>query len=284
VPEPLIRNVSDTALWVAVYRARESERPDALFNDPFAARLAGERGVKIVESLPSQAKHGWPMVARTWLGDRMIEECLDAGVDTVVNLAAGLDARPYRMSLPTGLAWIEVDLPDILAYKSEILRDASPTCRLERIECDLSDDGARRALFESLGRRSRNALVITEGLIIYLEPEKVDSLAKDLSAAAGFGRWMTDLASPSLLEMMRKQMGERLAQAPMKFGPPEGPAYFRPFGWRLLQVRSYFKTAAKLGRLPWYMRPFALLPESKTPWASRTPWGGLCLFEKGGLT
>jgi methyltransferase (TIGR00027 family) len=281
VSEPLIRNVSDTALWVAVYRARESQRPDALFNDPYAERLAGDRGVKIVESMPDQAKHGWPMVARTWLGDRMIEESLDAGAETVVNLAAGLDARPYRMNLPKGLTWIEVDLPGILAYKSEILRDASPACRLERIECDLSDAGARRSLFEALGKRTKNALVITEGLIIYLEAEQVAALAKDMAASAGFRRWMTDLASPSLLKMLKKQLGDRLAEAPMKFAPAEGPAYFEPFGWRPVQVRSYFRTAAKLGRLPWFMRPFALLPEPKVPWASRTPWGGLCLFEKG---
>ena len=47
-----IRNVSDTASWVAVYRAMESERPDAHFNDPYARRLAGERGQAIVDAMP----------------------------------------------------------------------------------------------------------------------------------------------------------------------------------------------------------------------------------------
>src|SRR6185369_17641435 len=41
---PLVSNVSDTARWVATYRAQETARPDALFKDPFAERLAGERG------------------------------------------------------------------------------------------------------------------------------------------------------------------------------------------------------------------------------------------------
>jgi O-methyltransferase involved in polyketide biosynthesis len=49
--EPAIRNISDTANWAAVYRARESERPDALFRDPFARRLAGELGERIFETL-----------------------------------------------------------------------------------------------------------------------------------------------------------------------------------------------------------------------------------------
>ena len=50
--EPLIRDISDTARWMAVYRARESERPDAVFTDPFARRLAGERGEQIANAMP----------------------------------------------------------------------------------------------------------------------------------------------------------------------------------------------------------------------------------------
>ena len=49
--QPIIRNVSDTARWVAFYRAMESERPDAVFRDPFARRLAGERGEAIVRTV-----------------------------------------------------------------------------------------------------------------------------------------------------------------------------------------------------------------------------------------
>jgi O-methyltransferase involved in polyketide biosynthesis len=98
--DPLIRNVSDTARWVAVYRARETERPDAHFRDPFARRLAGERGEQIAKSMPLGRDNDWSMITRTWLGDQFINEQLQQGVDMVINLAAGLDARPYRMKLP----------------------------------------------------------------------------------------------------------------------------------------------------------------------------------------
>ena len=54
--EPAIRSVADTALWVAVYRAEESERKDAIFKDPYARRLAGERGFNIVESMEAGRK------------------------------------------------------------------------------------------------------------------------------------------------------------------------------------------------------------------------------------
>src|SRR5205814_7790185 len=111
LPESPIHNISDTARWVAVYRARESERPDAVFRDPFAQRLAGERGQQIAALMPFAENNSWPFVARTWLIDRLISEQVGGGIDRVGNLAAGLDARPSRMDLPPSLQWVEVDLP-----------------------------------------------------------------------------------------------------------------------------------------------------------------------------
>src|SRR2546427_2139072 len=98
-PESQIRNISDTARWVAVYRARETDRPNAVFRDPFARRLAGERGEQIAQAMPFDNRSGWPFVARTYLFDELIAQGVREGVDMVLNLAAGLDARPYRMDL-----------------------------------------------------------------------------------------------------------------------------------------------------------------------------------------
>ena len=116
-----IRNVSDTARWVAYFRARETERPDALFRDPYAARLAGERGFQIANTLPEGNSNEWAWVARTYLFDKFLAAEIEKGADLVVNLAAGLDSRPYRMDLPATLQWVEVDFPEIVSYKEEIL-------------------------------------------------------------------------------------------------------------------------------------------------------------------
>ena len=67
-----ISNVSDTARWVAIYRARESARPDALFDDPYAELLAGERGRAIATVMPRPARNGWPLIARTKLVDDFV--------------------------------------------------------------------------------------------------------------------------------------------------------------------------------------------------------------------
>jgi len=278
-PEPLIRNVSDTARWVAYYRAEESSRPDAVFNDPFARRLAGERGEQIARAGPFLQKTSWPFVARTYLSDQFILEQIQQGADMVVNLAAGLDARPYRMALPSTLKWIEVDLPEILAHKEEILGNEKSVCALERIRLDLSDVAARRQLFQDMGSKANRALIVSEGLLAYLTEDEVGSLARDLAVPKSFQNWLLDFGSPALMKMLQKKMRAQMTQAPFKFAPAAGPEFFTPHGWKLVKAESVFKTAARLKRLPFPLSLFALLPDSGEFNANR-PWSAACLFEK----
>ncbi len=278
--EPLIRNISDTARWVAVYRARETERPDAVFRDPFARRLAGERGEQIAQWKPLGTDNGWPLVTRTHVIDKMVEQQVQGGVDTVINMAAGLDTRPYRLKLPETLRWIEIDLPEILTYKEGILREEKPVCRLERIRLDLSNSEARRELFAKLGGESRRALLITEGLVIYLTREQVAGLAADLAGPPSFQSWIVEIASPPLLRMLSRNMKAELKKtAPFQFGPEEGVQFFAPYGWQATEVQSLVKNAKKLKRLPVFMKLFTWLPENEESRRKR-PWSGICLLQR----
>jgi methyltransferase (TIGR00027 family) len=276
-----VRHISDTARWAAHFRAQETQRSDAIFRDPFAERLCGQHGVDIANTLPDGNKHAWAWVTRTYLFDQFILQELQQGVDLVLNLAAGLDARPYRMKLPASLQWIEVDLPGILDYKEEILANEKPTCALERIRLDLADHNARRTLFAGLNRRAKKILVLTEGLLIYLSDEEVAALARDLASGASFQRWIMDLGSPGLLKMMQKTTGKHLREvgAPFKFAPAEGPAFFAPHGWEPMEVKAVLQTAAQFKRPPLLLRLLARLPERKGP-AGNRPWSGVCLFRR----
>jgi methyltransferase (TIGR00027 family) len=276
-----VRNVSDTARWAAYFRAQETARPDALFRDRFAERLCGQHGVDIANTLPDGNKHAWAWVTRTYLFDQFINQELQRGADLVLNLAAGLDARPYRMELPASLQWIEVDLPEILAYKEEVLKNEKPSCVLERVRLNLADGDARRTLFAALNLRAKKILVLTEGLLIYLSEEEVAALARDLANGASFQRWIMDFGSPGLLKMMQKTTGRHLSKvgAPFKFAPAEGATFFRPYGWAPMAVKAILQTAAKFKRPPFLLRLLARLPERKGP-AGNRPWSGVCLFGK----
>jgi methyltransferase (TIGR00027 family) len=274
-----VSNISDTALWVSYFRARETQRSDALFRDPYAERLAGERGFQIAHTLPDGNKHEWAWVARTYLFDRFISRLIQEGADLVINLAAGLDARPYRMQLPAFLQWVEVDLPEIIAHKEAILASEEPRCQLERIRLDLSDAKARRTLFAELDRRAKKIVVMCEGLLIYLTADEVSSLAKDLTAGAHFQSWIIDLASPGQLRLMQLTTGKQLRQAgaAFKFAPPEGPNFFLPHGWEPKDVQGLLKTAAQFNRPP--VELLSLLPEPKGA-PGNLPWTGVCLLKK----
>ncbi|PYP53777.1 MAG: SAM-dependent methyltransferase, partial [Gemmatimonadetes bacterium] len=159
-----IEHVSDTARWVALYRAMESERADALFRDPYARRLAGERGERILASMQKGQAWAWPMIVRTAVMDELILRAIERDrVDTVLNLAAGLDTRPYRLPLQATLRWVEVDFADVIAYKQEQLAGEHPACALEQVGVDLTDVARRRALFDQIGAAARRVLVVSEG-------------------------------------------------------------------------------------------------------------------------
>jgi methyltransferase (TIGR00027 family) len=277
-PNSPVLKISDTALWVSYFRARETQRSDALFRDPYAERLAGERGFQIANTLPEGNKNEWAWVARTYLFDTFLSRLIQEGADLVINLGAGLDARPYRMQLPGFLRWVEVDLPEIMAHKEAILANEEPRCRLERICLDLSDAEARRTLLGELDRRAKKIVVMSEGLLIYLSAEEVGSLARDLAAGAHFQSWIIDLASPGQLKLMQrtnKHLSD--AGAAFKFAPPEGPNFFFPHGWEPKDVQGLLKTAAQFNRPP--VELLSLLPEPKGA-PGRFPWTGVILLKK----
>jgi methyltransferase (TIGR00027 family) len=246
-----ISHVSDTARWVALYRAMESERPDALFHDPYARRLAGERGEQILRSLRGGRAGAWSMIVRTTVLDEMIlRAVMENHVDAVLNLASGLDTRAYRLPLPRGLRWIDVDFPDVVAYKQTQLANEHPACDLEYAAVDLTDAVQRDVLFARVGSAGRRVLVITEGLLIYLLPEQVAELARALHAQPSFYWWLMDLGSPRVLQYVERRWGKTLAQgnAPFRFAPAEGTAFFAPYGWRESQYRSMWDESIRLKR------------------------------------
>ena len=267
---PAIRNVSDTARWVAFYRAMETERADAIFRDPYARKLAGARGEEIVNTLRGGKRQAWAMIVRTALLDDMLLRTI-AGeqIDLVVNLAAGLDARPYRLALPATLRWVEIDLPEMIAYKTEMLGSETPRCQLDRVTLDLADQAGRRELFARLNANARRALVITEGLLAYLSEEHVAGLARDLHACEHFRYWLTDVASPKVKQMMEKHWGKELraAGAPIQFAPEAGEEFFHPFGWEANEFRGFFQASREFNRpMPgdWMIRLWAKLMPRRT--------------------
>jgi len=205
---------------------------------------------------------------RTRIIDEYIARAIESGVDTVLALGAGLDARPYRLALPPGLLWIEADYPHVIDYKESVLRQETPRCRLERVGIDLADTGARRALLDRVDDRSAGILVLTEGVIPYLENGQVASLAEALRAMRHARFWIVDYLSARAVEFRRRGRVRRAMQnAPFKFAPGDWFAFFRRHGWGLEDIRYYLDEAARHSRPMPLPLPARLLVSLSRFWA-----------------
>jgi methyltransferase (TIGR00027 family) len=249
--DSLIGNVSDTAFWVAYYRGVETRRADALFRDPLAEVLAGEQGKKIAQTMPMRFMTEWVVAIRTRLIDELIREAVGEGVDTVVNLGAGLDTRPYRMELPESLLWIEADYPRMIEYKESRLAKETPRFRLERVKIDLANVAEREGFLAKIDARSKKVLILTEGLIPYLNVEDVGVLADDLRAIQHIALWIADYISPEVMRFRdRGGISKRTKNAPFKFKPADWFGFFREHGWQAKEIRYLAEEGERLKRRP----------------------------------
>jgi len=243
-----IQHISDTALLTAYARATESDRHDALFRDKYARALAGDRGAELARETKAFATIANSVACRTCVFDDLLLRLVRReGVDLVLNLGAGVDTRPWRLDLPPSLKWVDVDLPEILAYKRERVGEQTARCQYERHPADLSIKAELSAAIGSAAH-ARKALILSEGILVYLTEEDVASLAAELYGQSAIGWWLTDIAGPKALPMMAKAWGELLAGAQYQFAPTNPVAFFGARGWQEVEFRSAHVEAHRLGR------------------------------------
>jgi len=214
----------------------------------------------MVASAPRAMRNGWWLVARTRVIDDIVMEAIGDGCDRVLNLAAGLDTRPYRLDLPPEFRWVEADLPGLLADKQELLAGETPRCRLTTHAVDLADAHARDAFLNEELSGASKALVLTEGLLMYLDETDVRALSGSFTRPE-IAWWVLDFAGPGLQKRLNKRTGGMLNSAPIKFAPADGLAFYEELGWRPVDVDSVFSAAHRFGRLPFWMRLAARLPQ-----------------------
>jgi methyltransferase (TIGR00027 family) len=189
-----INHVSDTALMVAACRALETECEDGFVHDPFAARLAGERGMAILRALPHPELMRFGIGVRSrFLDDLLLEALAAEGIATVLSVGCGLDTRPWRLELPRELRWIEVDFADMLDYKDGLMAGETPHCARERLVADLTDPAQRLAVFRAA--RAGPSLLITEGLLMYLPAAAVEAVAAEAWREGGVAHWISDITT-----------------------------------------------------------------------------------------
>lgn len=222
----LASSVGATATMVAAARAMASSGPTPVIDDPYAAPLVRAVGVdfftKLVDGEITESELGDDpqmniarfangMAARTRFFDDFYADAAGAGVRQAVILAAGLDARAYRLAWPAGTVVFEVDQPDVIEFKTRTLADlgATPTADRRTVAVDLRDDwvtALRSAGFDP----SAPTAWIAEGLFGYLPPEAQDRLLAVITEHSAPGSRLAAEAVPGISEEQQEQARERM--------------------------------------------------------------------------
>jgi methyltransferase (TIGR00027 family) len=251
--------VAKTALLVAALRAEESERADRLFDDPFARDLAGDEGREVLAQYRASARHGLvPVIeVRTRYFDETLLRACAAGLRQVVVLAAGMDARAFRLAWPEGVRLFEIDQPEMIEAKARILRAAEPTCSRTAIAADLAQDWPK--LLEARGFDRRETTVwLVEGLLQYLDAAAVDRLVERLDSLSSPGSVMIfDIVGQSLLDCSAVASTLKMMSdlgAPWRFGTDEPASLVTRHGWRAVAIEP-----AVIGNA-WHRWPFPPVP------------------------
>lgn len=261
-----MQGIASTALYVAAVRAKESERPDAVFRDPFARAFAGAEGFEILRA--AEASHGGaPTIPiRThFLDARLLAATREHDLTQVVSLAAGLDSRAWRLEWPASVQLFELDQPEMLAHKHAVLAslDPQPELRCERhaVPVDLREDwlaALRAAGFDP----NRPTLWLVEGLLLYLDEPAVTQLFDRLNRVSTTGsRCLFDLMGRLLLEssfMLPALTFAASLGAPWIFGTNDPCSLLGPHGWDTT-AHELGDVGTKLGRWPFPVPP----PEAK---------------------
>jgi methyltransferase (TIGR00027 family) len=180
-------SIEATARWTAAVRAAETSRDDRLFEDPWAAALAGPDGAAWFAGRPPGST--LPIAIRTRFFDDWLRlVAIDGGIRQVVLLAAGLDTRAYRLPWAAGTNVFELDLPAVLAGKEGALEaaGATPACDRRAVGADLAGDWAAALLPAGMDRVSPTAWLV-EGVLFYLSREAIDRVLDDVTSLSAPG-------------------------------------------------------------------------------------------------
>lgn len=215
----IVTSVGVTALVVAAGRSMESHRPDPLVVDPFAESLvrSAQAPIPLPTRLP-ETEQSSPEMAGMWQGvadymgvrtrffDRFFQRAAQTGVSQAVILASGLDTRAFRLDWPEGFRLFELDQPEVLRYKDDVLdrEAAGARCARHAIGQDLRGDWAG-ALQQAGFDEGRPTAWLAEGLLPYLPPDAEEALLDRIHALSAPGSQVTMEHSSGMSSVLASQ-------------------------------------------------------------------------------
>lgn len=264
---PPVDPVCYTARIVAAKRAIEQRHSSPLFNDPYAATLAGDeveallakwKKVAEAQQVPLEqviTKRTRYIAVRTRFMDDSIGAAIaKSGSKQVVILGAGLDTRAYRLAWTPGTTVYEVDCPEVLQYKAQVLQNVSPTCTYRSVSGDLAapDSAWVTALREAGYQATMPTIWVLEGLVMYLQENQARLLIQTLSELSPPGSVlvMDGVKVGSVVAAQRARKADRgRVVRHWQFGHDDPKQLLARYGW-VAQVSEPQDVEGGYGRYP----------------------------------
>jgi methyltransferase (TIGR00027 family) len=196
-PEP-DKFVPFTARLMAAIRAKETARADRLFNDFFAAQLAGEEAFTFLEQKLTKEDLAYVSVRTRFFDDFLLSVSTKA--NQIVILASGMDTRAYRLFWSSKTQIYELDQAQVLETKAAILFDATPSCQHHAISADLTQPWSH-LLLEQGYQSNLPSVWLLEGLLMYLNESEVRQLLQTITGLTAADSYLgLDLVNVKSLE------------------------------------------------------------------------------------
>lgn len=299
--------VSFSSRMIAASRAVETEREDHVIDDPLAKVLAGKsayaRAKERAAANSDQQQEGkGRLIPKLVIRTRFFDDAVlgatgiesvpqhseltralghSPGCTQVVMLGAGMDSRPWRLPLPSGVSWFEVDRQDVLRAKQTTLQQAgAPTDKGDQgispkfplkasswqcVSCDLQTPGWSQELCSVGYQRDQPTIWVAEGLLTYLRPDTVQPMLKEVAASCPHG---SILCASVLLEATRKLVVDTpppsASESPVPLGPkgqrlvdtwvwgcPDNvEEFFANCGWTVVVAPRWWEAIEQYGWVP----------------------------------
>lgn len=276
----VIKDISQTAILVAGCRAFEHTQKPSLIKDHLAGSLLSTEDVKLFELFKNSAQFSLfntSVIVRTLVLDNMILNLLSKeDITQVINLGAGLDTRPYRMSLSKELIWWEIDHKNITITKEKALRNYTPNCIVKRKAIDLNSIDKFKIFINKEIDKEKKTLVFSEGILIYLDPEIVSKLLSIFANLSLCTHWITDVGTIKNRNFQKSQSKSTFTQLlkHMKFYSSPNDKIYAAHNWKVKQFKDLAIEAIN------YNRPLTLAEDNT---AMDQQFLELCSLEWAGL-
>lgn len=247
-----MKPISKTAFYCTGVRALDARQASPIVDDRFAERFLDDEGWRIFAPFRRFTAPN----ASNAIRHRILDELLRARLATdpsrrVLILGAGFDSRAFRLS---GGRWIEVDEPQILAFKEPRLPAADCPNPLRRVAVDFESESLADKLAEMAGLEPTS--VVIEGVLMYLDETAIRSLLATLAALFPRLEILCDVMTNEFFARFARPIHRKIRGLGASFRLPERPLaeVFAEEGFLERERHSTLTRAIELGVMPWFGR------------------------------